>query len=235
MPAAAGTDSVERPRYCANHPKVETYVSCSNCGKPICPDCMVQAAVGIKCRDCAKLPRSARVTLKPEVAAKAVAAAFAVGSGFGVVLAVVGGYGLGFFTFVIAYFVGLMTGRAVLSAAGRYRAPGGKGSTPFGEQHNIKLEERKRLIRQLARRLNLLMGDEDVESCYLAASKGIDRQILGALSPAAHAKIKRNLPADLIKTSKAKLLHYFGLRPEKPPVSAARSMNGAGRGFRTSL
>src|SRR5437870_2484432 len=27
--------------------------------------------------------------------------------------------------------------------AGRYRAPGGKGSTPFGEQHNIKLEERK--------------------------------------------------------------------------------------------
>jgi len=119
--------------------------------------------------------------------------------------------------------------------AGRYRAPGGKGSTPFGEQHNIKLEERKRLIRQLARRLNLLMGDEDVESCYLAASKGIDRQILGALSPAAHAKIKRNLPADLIKTSKAKLLHYFGLRPEKPPVSAARSMNGAGRGFRTSL
>jgi hypothetical protein len=102
---------------------VETFVSCSNCGKPICPDCMVQAAVGIKCRDCAKLPRSARVTLKPDVAAKAVAAAFAVGSGFGVVLAFAGGYGLGFFTFVIAYFVGLLTGRAVLSAAGRYRAP----------------------------------------------------------------------------------------------------------------
>jgi hypothetical protein len=52
-----------------------------------------------------------------------VAAAFAVGSGFGVVLAFAGGYGLGFFTFVIAYFVGLLTGRAVLSAAGRYRAP----------------------------------------------------------------------------------------------------------------
>ena len=117
--------------------------------------------------------------------------------------------------------------------AGRYRAQVGKGSTSIGERHNIKLEERKRLIRQLAKRLNVLMGDGDVDSCYLAASKGIDQQILGALSPVAHAKIKRNLPADLIKTSKEKLLGYFGLRPEKPPVSGARSMNGATRGFRT--
>ncbi len=123
MPAAAGTDSAQLPRHCANHPKVETYVSCSDCGKPICPDCMVQAAVGIKCRDCARLPRSARVILRPATAARAAGAAFAVGSGFGVVLAVAGGYGVGFFTFVIAYFVGLLTGRAVLAAAGRYRAP----------------------------------------------------------------------------------------------------------------
>ncbi len=84
---------------------------------------MVQAAVGIKCRDCARLPRSARVILRPATAARAAGAAFAVGSGFGVVLAVAGGYGVGFFTFVIAYFVGLLTGRAVLAAAGRYRAP----------------------------------------------------------------------------------------------------------------
>jgi len=62
------------------------------------------------------------------------------------------------------------------------------------------------------------MGDGDVNSCYLAASKGIDQQILDALSRVAHAKIKRKLPADLIKTSKEKLLDYFGLSPEKPPV-----------------
>jgi hypothetical protein len=119
--------------------------------------------------------------------------------------------------------------------AGRSLAPGGKGTTPSGERHNIKLEERKRLIRQLARRLNVLMSDGDVDSCYLAASKGIDQQILGALSPAAHAKIKRNVPVDLIKTSKAKLLDYFGLQPEKTPVSGARSLNSTTRGFRTSL
>ena len=119
--------------------------------------------------------------------------------------------------------------------AGRYRAQVGKGSTSIGERHNIKLEERKRLIKQLAKRLNVLMGDGDVDSCYLAASKGIDQQILGALSPTAHAKIKRNLPVDLIKTTKAKLLDYFGLHPEKPPVPGTRSMNGARRGFRTSV
>ena len=118
--------------------------------------------------------------------------------------------------------------------AGRYRAQVGKGSTSNGERHNIKLEERKRLIRQLAKRLSVLMNDGDVDSCYLAASKGVDQQILGALSPAAHAKIKRNVPVDLMKTSKVKLLEYFGLQPERPPVSGARSLSGAPWGFRTS-
>jgi hypothetical protein len=121
--AAAGPDLTAGPQHCANHPKVETYVSCSNCGKPICPDCMVQAAVGIKCRECARQPRSARVTLKPGAAGRSIAAAFGVGTGFGVLLAFVGGYGLGFITFIIAYVVGLVVGRAVLAASGRYRAP----------------------------------------------------------------------------------------------------------------
>ena len=122
MTAAAGSQYQTGPRYCANHPGVETAVSCSDCGKPICPDCMVQAAVGIKCRDCARLPRSARVALKPRTAARSVAAALGVGTGLGVLLAFAGGYGLGFFTFVLAYIFGLLTGRAVLAASGRYRA-----------------------------------------------------------------------------------------------------------------
>jgi B-box zinc finger len=122
VPGAAGTDVITGPRQCANHPRVETYVSCSDCGKPICPDCMVHAAVGIKCRDCARLPRSARVALKPSLAARGIGAAFAVGTGFGAVLSVAGGVGLGLATFIIAYIVGIACGRAVLAATGRYRA-----------------------------------------------------------------------------------------------------------------
>jgi hypothetical protein len=83
---------------------------------------MVHAAVGIKCRDCARLPRSARVSLKPKLAARATAAALAVGTAFGAVLSLAGGFGLGFGLFIIAWVVGLVTGRAVLAAAGRYRS-----------------------------------------------------------------------------------------------------------------
>jgi membrane associated rhomboid family serine protease len=38
---------------CYRHPRRETGVSCSNCGKPICPDCMTPTPVGMRCPDCA--------------------------------------------------------------------------------------------------------------------------------------------------------------------------------------
>ena len=38
---------------CYRHPNRETGVSCSNCGKPICPDCMTATPVGMRCPDCA--------------------------------------------------------------------------------------------------------------------------------------------------------------------------------------
>ncbi len=40
---------------CAVHPDVETNLRCGKCGKPICPRCMVQTAVGAKCTECARL------------------------------------------------------------------------------------------------------------------------------------------------------------------------------------
>src|SRR5256885_6612132 len=38
---------------CYRHPKRETGVSCSNCGNPICPDCMTPTPVGMRCPECA--------------------------------------------------------------------------------------------------------------------------------------------------------------------------------------
>jgi membrane associated rhomboid family serine protease len=38
---------------CYRHPDRETGVSCSNCGRPICPDCMTPTPVGMRCPDCA--------------------------------------------------------------------------------------------------------------------------------------------------------------------------------------
>ena len=38
---------------CYRHPNRETNVSCSRCGRPICPDCMFDSPVGMRCPECA--------------------------------------------------------------------------------------------------------------------------------------------------------------------------------------
>jgi membrane associated rhomboid family serine protease len=38
-------------RYCYRHPDRETGLSCSECGRPICAECMTVAPVGIRCPD----------------------------------------------------------------------------------------------------------------------------------------------------------------------------------------
>jgi membrane associated rhomboid family serine protease len=39
---------------CYRHPSRETGVSCSNCGRPICTDCMTTTPVGMRCPECAR-------------------------------------------------------------------------------------------------------------------------------------------------------------------------------------
>ncbi len=38
---------------CYRHPNRETAVSCSSCGRPICPECMTPTPVGMRCPECA--------------------------------------------------------------------------------------------------------------------------------------------------------------------------------------
>jgi membrane associated rhomboid family serine protease len=39
---------------CYRHSDRETGVSCSNCGRPICPDCMTTTSVGMRCPECSR-------------------------------------------------------------------------------------------------------------------------------------------------------------------------------------
>jgi len=47
-------------KYCYRHPDRETGLSCSECGRPICADCMTVAPVGLRCPDHSGRPQGVR-------------------------------------------------------------------------------------------------------------------------------------------------------------------------------
>ncbi|MFH0916371.1 MAG: hypothetical protein V1912_07995 [bacterium] len=119
--ATGGHLPASQEQFCANHPGRSTMVTCSACGKPLCPDCMIYSAVGIKCRECAQMPRSSRVTLKSGRLLRAVAAGLGTGTAVGFAYYfILGSIGFFFFFFFVAAGIGYLVGEAVLRASGHY-------------------------------------------------------------------------------------------------------------------
>ena len=101
----------------------------------------------------------------------------------------------------------------VSDQAGRYHnGAHGKWATPWGEPHNIELEERKRRVRQVAHELNSILRNDKIDGCWLAASKEINHQVIAELNPHSRTKILKNIPADLTRTDKSQLLGHFEAR-----------------------
>ena len=99
---------------CVNHPKVETRLTCSNCGDPICTRCMVTTAVGQKCPRCAKQSGRAKGNPEPQLLARAFGVGVAVAALGGVLLVAVPFAGL-----LLALAHGFLVGAAVRWAARR--------------------------------------------------------------------------------------------------------------------
>jgi hypothetical protein len=97
------------------------------------------------------------------------------------------------------------------------------GAMSDGERHNIALESRKRLVRQMAQRLNELARRPEVERCFLAASREINHQLVDQLEPRVRAKIARNLSADLTKLDRTEILRHFQTGNEVTPTIPRRS------------
>jgi membrane associated rhomboid family serine protease len=53
--------TAQQQKTCYRHPNRETGVSCSNCGRPICPECMTSTPVGMRCPECARQTTKVRV------------------------------------------------------------------------------------------------------------------------------------------------------------------------------
>jgi hypothetical protein len=74
---------------CVNHPKVETRLTCSSCGDPICPRCMVATAVGQKCPRCARQSGRAKGNPESMLLVRAFGAGVAVAAAAGLVMLLV--------------------------------------------------------------------------------------------------------------------------------------------------
>jgi len=98
--------------YCKRHPSVETRLTCSTCGDPICPKCAVPTPVGQKCPDDARLPRGARARGRPRQYAKAIAVGLVAALLGAVVLRLIFG-NVGFATWLLSFGVGYGIGRSV--------------------------------------------------------------------------------------------------------------------------
>jgi hypothetical protein len=99
---------------CINHPKVETRLTCSSCGDPICPRCMVATAVGQKCPRCARQSGRAKGNPEATLLARAFGAGLAVAAGAGLIMLLVS-----FASLLLAIAHGFLVGAAVRWAARR--------------------------------------------------------------------------------------------------------------------
>ena len=102
----------------------------------------------------------------------------------------------------------------VSDQAGRFPRGGGGGASisgdlSAGESLNSKAEQNRRLISQLAARINALLSEDDVAQCSLAASAPILKQLLEALTPQARTKIIQSLASNLTKTEPQALPEHF--------------------------
>ena len=68
-------EEASQPYHCYWHPDLETGLSCSYCQRPICPNCMVQAHVGSRCKECGKSAPMPTYELKPSHYLKSAATA----------------------------------------------------------------------------------------------------------------------------------------------------------------
>lgn len=97
-----------------------TALRCLECERPICVDCSVRGAVGIKCRDCGQQTRAAL--------AKVPRSKFGTGVACAAILSVVAGFvfavlHIPFIGWIIAYFVGQGIAAGAVRAAGGFRDP----------------------------------------------------------------------------------------------------------------
>ncbi|MGE5603567.1 MAG: B-box zinc finger protein [Nitrososphaerales archaeon] len=98
--------------YCVNHPDRETGLRCHRCDRPICYQCAIKTPVGQICPDCYKAAQAKYYNGTSTDVVIGAVIALVLGLVFGALAYMFLGL-IGFFSFIIAFFVGPAAGGAV--------------------------------------------------------------------------------------------------------------------------
>jgi hypothetical protein len=101
--------------YCANHPDRETMLRCNRCDKPICYQCAVLTPVGYRCKECVRQQQNIYYNAERFDLPIAAVIGFALGAGAGA-LAYTFLNLIGWFSFIVAFFVGPAAGGLIAEA-----------------------------------------------------------------------------------------------------------------------
>lgn len=95
----------------------------------------------------------------------------------------------------------------VADLAGRHAAPTQKNwGAPLADDHNLKEETKRRLIRKIAGHIERLAAAHPDWEVRLAAHREINHQLLEALRPSTRQRIETNLVLDLVRADEQKLI-----------------------------
>ena len=110
------------PVYCLRHRDRETGLRCGRCNDPICPECMVQAAVGHICPSCVTWERNPVAQVANSRLLTAVGAGLGTGILLAIAITVLSALFGGVLSLIMWAVAGFLIGQAVHVAANRSRA-----------------------------------------------------------------------------------------------------------------
>ena len=108
---------------CHWHPERETGLTCGNCGKPICVECLRQHPVGIRCKECSRPTQLPTHQISVSYMARGIAATLSLGVVGGIALAFLQALFpfVGFLFFFLMFGLGHLIGEGLSSAVNRRR------------------------------------------------------------------------------------------------------------------